>query len=129
MRLVQMTISRKTAVSLQCLLLVALLVGTQMPGSWRHAVESSLQGPQGLSSWAHAITFALMAWLARSTPLAWSWRRVLLLALALALLTEGLQFFAMDRHPRWIDVAIDMAGTLSGMALDALHRLIRRPSR
>ncbi|MDD2923920.1 VanZ family protein [Rhodoferax sp.] len=124
-----MNISRKTAVGLQWLLLVALLVGTQMPGAWRHAVESSLHGPQGLSSWAHAITFALMAWLARVPPLAWPWRRVLLLALALALLTEGLQFLAMERHPRWIDVVIDMAGALGGVTLAALRRQSKRPSR
>jgi VanZ family protein len=36
---------------------------------------------------------------------------------ALALLTEGLQFFAIDRHPRWLDVGIDMAGALAGVGL------------
>jgi VanZ family protein len=64
--------------------------------------------------------FAAMAWVA-SVPLAWPWLRVMLVALALALLTEGLQFFAMDRHPRLLDVAIDLAGTglglLAGRAL------------
>jgi len=40
--------------------------------------------------------------------------RVLLPALALALLTEGLQFLAIDRHPRWIAVGIDMAGVWAG---------------
>lgn len=37
-------------------------------------------------------------------------RAGLLAALALALLTEGLQFLAIDRHPRLVDVGIDLAG-------------------
>jgi VanZ family protein len=43
--------------------------------------------------------------------------RVLLAGLALALLSEGLQFFAMDRHPRWRDVGIDMAGVVLAVVL------------
>ena len=50
-------------------------------------------------------------------PLAWSVAGIVLFSLALALLTEGLQFFAIDRHPRWIDVGIDMAGALAGVGL------------
>ena len=34
--------------------------------------------------------------------------------------TEGLQFFANDRHPRWLDVGIDMGGALLGVALTRL---------
>ncbi|UUZ76178.1 hypothetical protein LP414_33285 [Polaromonas sp. P1(28)-13] len=43
--------------------------------------------------------------------------RVVLAALGLALLTEGQQFWAMDRNPRWMDVGIDMAGVLAGVGL------------
>ena len=35
----------------------------------------------------------------------------------LAFATESLQFFAIDRHPRWVDVGIDMAGAGFGLAL------------
>jgi hypothetical protein len=97
-------------------LALLLLVGTQMPGAWRAGIEESLHSPWGLSSWAHLVVFASMSLLA-SRPLAWPWLRVLLAAFALALLTEGLQFFAIDRHPRWIDVGIDLAGAVSGVLL------------
>lgn len=100
------------------LLVLLLLFGTQMPGSWRAGIEGSLHSPWGLSPWAHLVLFAGMAWTA-SRHLAWPWSRVLLGALALVLLTEGLQFFAIDRHPRWVDVGIDMTGTLMALALAA----------
>ena len=38
-------------------------------------------------------------------------------ALALALAAEGLQFFAIDLHPSWVDVGIDMAGAGFGMVM------------
>jgi len=47
---------------------------------------------------------------------------LLLVALALALLTEGLQFFAIDRHPGWDDVGIDMAGAAAGLLLGRVGR-------
>ena len=50
-------------------------------------------------------------------PLALPAGRIVLLGLALALVTEGLQFFAMGRHPRWVDVGIDLAGTVSAVGL------------
>jgi VanZ family protein len=55
-----------------------------------------------------------MAWVA-VRYLAWPWRRVLLGCLALALLSEGLQFLAQDRHPGLVDVGIDMAGAVFGL--------------
>lgn len=97
--------------------LLALFVGTQMPGVWRASVEQGLHAPFGVSSWAHFVLFASMACLQRWQPLAWPIGRVLLGALFLALLTEGLQFFAIDRHPRWVDVGIDLAGTVAGLGL------------
>ena len=109
--------SRRLAWSLLALLLLALLVGTQMPGGWRSGIVDSLHAPSALSSWAHFVLFASMALVLLVRPLAWPVGRVLLMALALALLTEGLQFFAIERHPRWIDVGIDMAGTLVALTL------------
>ena len=93
---------------------VALLIfGTQMPGTWRASLEGRLHAPFGLSLWAHAVLFAAMAITAWS--MGWRPGRVLLATLALALATEALQFFAIDRHPRWIDVGIDMAGAGFGL--------------
>ena len=88
-----------------------------MPGAWRAGLEAGLHSPWALSSWAHFVLFVGMAALARARPLAWPLMRVVLAALGLALLSEGLQFFAIDRHPRWLDVGIDMAGALTGMLL------------
>ncbi len=109
--------SRRFAMGLQTFFLIALFVGTQMPGAWRGEIEQDLHGPFGFSSWVHFVLFACMALVSLVRPLTWPALRVLLLALALALLTEGLQFFAIDRHPRWIDVGIDMAGAFFALAL------------
>ncbi len=97
-------------------LILLLLVGTQMPGAWRAGIEDSLHAPFSLSSWAHCVMFVSMAWVA-SQQLVWPWHRVLLAALALALFSEGLQFFALDRRPGLMDVGIDMAGAALGLLL------------
>lgn len=103
--------SRRLAWTLLALLLLTLVVGTQIPGALRDGIERRMHAPSALSSWAHFVIFAAMALVLLVRPLAWPPGRVLLAALTLALLTEGLQFFAIDRHPRLVDVAIDMAGT------------------
>ena len=95
--------------------LLALLVGTQMPGAWRSGVMASLHAPSVLSSLAHLVLFAGMAAVAAAPPLQWSVRRIVLAALVIAVLTEALQFVALDRHPRLRDVGIDMAGALLGV--------------
>ena len=95
--------------------LLALLVGTQMPGAWRSGAVEALHAPSWLSSAAHFVLFSGMAMVLSARPLAWPVVRIALVALALALLTEGLQFFAPDRHPMLRDVGIDMAGTLLGV--------------
>ena len=97
-------------------LVLLLMIGTQMPGAWQVVLENSLHSPWGLSSWAHLVLFAGMAWVA-STRMAWHWPRVVLAALALALLTEGLQFFSIDRHPRLADLGIDLAGAGLGLVV------------
>lgn len=112
-----MAVTHRFAQRLLLLQALLLLIGTQMPGAWRAGIEGSLHAPFGLSSWAHFVLFAGMAWVANARPLNWPWQRVMLAALGLALLTEGLQFFAIDRHPRMIDVGIDMAGALVGVAI------------
>jgi VanZ family protein len=104
--------SRRLAWTLLALLVLSLAVGTQIPGALRDGIERRMHAPSALSSWAHFVIFTAMALVLSVRPLAWPGGRVLLLALTLALLTEGLQFFAVDRHPRLADVGIDMAGTL-----------------
>ena len=97
--------------------LLVLLVGTQMPDAWRSNVQQSLHAPSWLSSFAHFLLFAGMAMLLAARPLAWPTARIVLLLLGLALLSEGLQFLTADRHPRWLDVGIDMAGVLVSLGL------------
>ncbi len=97
--------------------LACLFAGTQMPGTWRDGIEGALGLPFGISSWAHFVLFAGMTVVARTAPLALPAPRVLVSATSLALVTEGLQFFAVGRHPRWIDVGIDMSGALVGILL------------
>lgn len=111
----------RLAWSLFGLHLLALFIGTQMPNAWRNGVEHSLSAPFPLSSWAHFVVFCGMSLLLLMRPLAFRVRWVLLLALVLALLTEALQFLAVDRHPRLLDVGIDMAGTLLAVAIMALR--------
>lgn len=101
------------------LLAAVLLVGTQIPGRLRDTLERSLHAPFPLSSLAHFLLFTGMAWLLASRPIAWPARRTGAVLLGLALLTEGLQVFAINRHPRWLDVGIDMAGFLVGTTLAA----------
>ena len=104
--------SRRMAWVVVLLLVLMLMAGTQMPNSLRNGIENSLNAPFRLSSWAHFVVFAGIGLLLAMRPLAWPYGRIMLLAFAFAVLSEGLQFFAIDRHPRLIDVAIDMSGTL-----------------
>jgi len=113
--------SPRLAWSLFSLHIVALFIGTQMPNAWRNGVEQSLHVPFSLSSWAHFVVFCGMSLLLMMRPLACPARWVMLLALTLALLTEALQFFAIDRHPRLRDVGIDMAGTMLAVSIMALQ--------
>ena len=113
--------SPRFAWSLFSLHICALFVGTQMPNAWRNGVEQSLHIPFSLSSWAHFAVFCGMSLLLMIRPLADTARRVIWLALVLALMTEALQFFAIDRHPRLLDIGIDMAGTLLAVVIMALR--------
>ena len=72
--------------------------------------------------------FALLACVARLPPLAQPLVRVLAAALALALLTEGLQHFASHRDPSWFDVGLDTAGAGLGLLLAwvAIHLKLLR---
>jgi VanZ family protein len=115
--------SRRMGWSLLLLLLAMLVVGTQMPGSWRDGIEHRLRTPFSLSSSAHFVLFTAIALVLSLRPFALPPARVLLIALGLALLTEGLQRIAVDRHPRISDVIIDMAGAI--LALSLAKRIVR----
>lgn len=111
---------RLTVYSARCLLMaqaLLLLIGTLMPGMWRDNTVAALGVPGVISPVAHYVLFCGMAGVASIAPLRWSLSRVILFGLGLALLTEGLQFLAIDRHPRWLDVGIDMAGVLTAMVI------------
>ncbi len=112
--------SRHTALFLLAALLVFLLVGTLMPFAWRQSIESGIHAPSFLPSLAHFITFACITLVLRLKPLGFSVMFVSLAALGLGLATEGLQFFAIDRHPRWVDVGIDLAGAIFGLCLSGM---------
>ena len=87
----------------QCLLAVQvlfLMVGTQTPEARRAGAVANLHAPDSISSWTHFVLFVGVAAVACSRPLGWPWASVVAWALGLSLLSEGLQFFAMDRHPR-----------------------------
>lgn len=109
--------TRQLAYRLLFLQVFVLFVGTQMPNAWRNGALVALHAPGIISSLAHFVLFASMAAIALAKPLPWSGVRVVLAAFGLALLTEGLQFFAIDRHPRWLDVGIDMAGVLTAITV------------
>jgi len=120
--------SRQTAWIVVVMLVLGLLAGTQMPNSLRNGIEHSMGAPFGLSSWAHFVVFAAIGLMLAMRPLAWPFGRIILLALAFGLLSEGLQFFAVDRHPRVVDVVIDMLGTLSGVAVAKLVEMRSKPA-
>ena len=84
--------TRPFAQRLLVLQVLLLMVGTQMPGAWRADAVASLQAPDGISSLAHFVLFAGATAVALARPLTWHWARVMVCALGLALLSEGLQF-------------------------------------
>jgi VanZ like family len=112
---------RKIHIALAVLSLIALLVGTQISGEFRDAIESQLF-PRAFpfSAFAHFGLFALASWALHTKPLQVRARHVWLAALAVALVTEGLQHFAVGRHPRLRDVGIDMSGAAMGLLLSLL---------
>jgi hypothetical protein len=122
--LMTQSLARKIAI----LLLFALFVGTLMPGSWKSAALDPLSGPIDLAALAHLTLFVAIAFV---MPLAGWWNvrpwHVLGVGLCLALLTEGLQFFAVERHPNLAGVVQDVTGTLLGWFLSSRLRVQLRP--
>ena len=97
---------------------VALFAGTMVPGAWKFAIESSLFPRRfPASALAHFLLFALAGVCLGRAPFSLRPLTVLGIALLAALATEGLQHFAVGRHPRLKDVGIDLLGALSGTGL------------
>lgn len=113
---------RDAARFISSFLVVALFVGTLMPGSWKSAATAPFPSATELAALAHIAVFAGICF---TLPPAQFWKvrswHVLALGLVLALLTEGLQFFAIERHPNMAGVAQDMAGAFVGWAFGRLR--------
>lgn len=110
-------LSRKSAIALLVVLLLLLLFGTLIPGVWRDEAFRVAQLPWQMNKVAHFVLFACMACIAYLAPLAQPLGRIWTTALALALLTESLQYIVANRDPSWVDVGLDMGGALFGLAL------------
>ncbi|MDP1999258.1 MAG: VanZ family protein [Rhodoferax sp.] len=110
-----MIFNKHLARGLLAAMVLLLLVGTLIPGAWRNALEASLQAPIPLAKLAHLLIFIAMAFVVRVSDLSWSVPMVLLAALGLGLLTEGLQLVAIGRDANWRDVGIDVLGASLGL--------------
>ncbi len=123
-----------------------IAIGTLAPANWRIGIEAWLwrittgdSGSDTLSQalavgggyWGkvgHWAAFALLAILvARFYRHAPYWQRLAAL-IAIAGVTETLQFFVDSRLPQWRDVGIDLAGVATGLLLVALVRWMLRSS-
>lgn len=113
-----MYIHKRFARHATAVLTALLFLGTLMPGRWKEAATTTFNSSLNLSALAHVALFAAICFMlaiARFWPLK-PWH-VPTVGLALALLSEGLQFFAIDRHPNMAGVYQDMIGALAGWAL------------
>ena len=116
--------TRRVARWLTVALVALLFFGTLMPGSWKDAATAPLHSPLDLSMMAHVMLFAAICLM---VPFARFWEvkswHLPMLGLFLALLTEGLQFFAIDRHPNLAGVGQDMIGALLGWGMHGVLAL------
>jgi hypothetical protein len=92
-----------------------VLVGSLMPGSYKWAILHRFPNGLHLDKVGHVLGFAAIAFVLIRSGLVY-WFGTVLLALCLALVSEGLQFFVGGRVPLLFDVAIDLAGAGAGMA-------------
>ena len=113
-----MLISRSAARLFTVALLLLLFLGTLMPGAWKNAATRPFGNGIDLPALAHVALFAAIF---SMVPLAGFWKvkfwHAPALGLALALLTEGLQFFAIDRHPNLAGIVQDLVGAVIGGAI------------
>lgn len=111
-------LTQGTARVLSATFVVLLFFGTLMPGGWKEAGIRPFASVIDLAAASHVALFALIAFvLPRArfwTVRAW---QVLALSVILAFATEGLQFFAVDRHPSVQGLGWDLLGTFIGWSL------------
>ncbi|MDP3759097.1 MAG: VanZ family protein [Ramlibacter sp.] len=101
-------------------LMVAILGDTLMPGSAKAAIESQLWHVVPWASLGHFVLFGCLGWVVAQQEPSRMAIPALLLAAALAGGTEWLQMWVPGRHPRLIDIGIDMAGALAGCTAAAV---------
>lgn len=110
------SLARPLARALLAAVTAAIFVGTLMPGSWKDWGLSPFSGGRvDAAGAAHVLLFACFGFVLRAGFVAAA--RAIAFGLALGLLTEGLQFFAVDRHPEWRGVLQDVVGTAIGALL------------
>jgi hypothetical protein len=109
-------LNRRTARLALAAVTAAIFIGTLVPGPWKNAVLAPLQTHLDAAAIGHVVLFAVFAFVLRR-GLGLTGAAVVAAGLALGLVTEGLQFFAIERHPEWRGVAQDLAGSVLGWLL------------
>jgi hypothetical protein len=111
------SISRRTAWFIFVVLVLLLIAGTTMPLAVKSGIERHMWRGVPWSAFAHCTLFALIC----LCPVYGNGRagvvRAVMVAVALALLTETLQRFVPGRNPQVRDVFIDLAGTTIALLL------------
>jgi hypothetical protein len=105
-------------------LIIALLVGVTIPGEWRDGIVTYFNLPPVISSWLHFSLFLGIAVVTTSHPIKRTFKFAIVSAIGLGILSEALQFISLDRHPRWIDVGIDVTGAFCGSLTVLLKNLL-----
>ena len=122
--LCQSTPRDRRAVALLAIVVLAIFLATLLPAPIVEMAKAKIGLPY-LNATAHVLLFFALGWV-----LPFVSRRVMLwhvlgLALFLALTTEGLQHFAVMRHPSWDGVAQDMAGATLALLAGLVWRKTR----
>lgn len=111
---------------LLAVLLIGVYTGTLMPGSIKAEIEGHFWSALPWSAMAHFVLFCAMAALPAYGRGQAALGGAMLLALLVAASTELLQHFVPGRHPLLRDALIDLAGALTGCALQLRLRSLRR---
>jgi len=81
-----------------------------IPGGLRNQIQSEFSSTLPLSQIAHFLLFFALALILIEIPINIRLSRVFIMLAILAFMTEGFQYFAIDRHPRLIDIGLDLSG-------------------
>lgn len=114
-------LSTRTAWTLFIVLVLLLVAGTTMPSALMAGIQDRMWDQLPWAKLAHFTLFALIGLCpVYGTGPAAVWR-IILVAVALAALTEMLQSLVPGRHPQVRDIVIDLSGTATALLL---HRLL-----